>query len=219
MKSRLLEESYKELYPELELPQLKIKYSGRFRSYNAKIIRNGFYYELKLSNKWKNISEDIQKGLIQKLILRINKDSKQTMSIDLYEKFISKIGKYSERINSDPKLINLFNELNSNYFNNLIEQPNLKFGKNNLRKLGSYSYEEDLITISTVLKEEPLLMKYVLYHEILHKKHGIKKGRKRNTYHSKKFREEEKKFEDPEVEQKLRKFLRKKSFFRLFSMD
>jgi len=219
MNSRFLKESYKELYPEMEMPKSEITYSGRFRSYNAKITRIGWIYELKLSNKWKNISEEIQKGLVQKLILKINKDTKKTLSIDLYDKFISKIGKYSERITSHPKLIKMFNELNNTYFNSLMEQPNLKFGKNNLRKLGSYSYEEDLVTISSILKKEHNLIKYVLYHELLHKKHGMKKGEKRNTYHSKKFREEEKKFEDPEIEKKLRKFLRKKNFFRLFSMD
>ncbi len=219
MKFKFLEESYKELYPEMETPKLSIKYSGRFRNYNAKIIRNGWNYELKLSNKWKNISEEIQKGLIQKLILKINKDTKKTLSIDLYNKFISKIGKYSERINSDNELIKLFHELNETYFHNLMEQPNLKFGKNNLRKLGSYSYEEDLVIISSLLKKETNLIKYVLYHELLHKKHGVKKGNKRNTYHSKKFKDEEKKFEDPEIEKKLRKYLRKKSFFRIFSMD
>jgi predicted metal-dependent hydrolase len=219
MKYRILEESYEELYPEMELPKLKIEYSGRFRSYNAKIIRSGSNYELKLSNKWKNISEHIQKGLIQKLILKINNDNKNTLSIELYNKFISKIGKYSERIDSDPLLKTLFDELNEYYFMGLMEQPNLKFGGRNLRKLGSYSYEEDLVTISSILKEEYQLLKYVVYHELLHKKHGIKKGKKRNMYHSKKFREEEKKFEDQKIEKKLKKYLKRKSFFNIFSMN
>ncbi|MBR9692917.1 M48 family metallopeptidase [Candidatus Woesearchaeota archaeon] len=80
-----------------------------------------------------------------------------------------------------------------------------------MTKLGHYEYATDTISISTALKEAPELLDYVLYHEMLHKKHKFTESKGGNTRsHTKAFRDEEKKYrlaDGGEPEKRLATFL------------
>jgi hypothetical protein len=60
-----------------------------------------------------------------------------------------------------------------------------------------------------VLKKDPVLLDYVMYHEMLHKKFKYRNTGRRTIHHSRQFREEEKKFKEPNVEKRLKDFLKK----------
>ena len=106
--------------------------------------------------------------------------------------------------------------MNSEYLNGLILKPNLEWGGKNFRTLGTYDYNTDTIRISNLLKKDPFLLDYVMYHEMLHKKFKYKKTGKRTIHHSREFREWEKRYKDPEIEDKLNKFLRNEKFKKIF---
>ena len=87
--------------------------------------------------------------------------------------------------------------------------PNLKWGSNSLSKIGSYDFGTDTVTISTVLIGQPDLIDFVMYHELLHKKLKFRQKNGKSFHHTKEFKKREKEYKDPEIEQKLRRHLRK----------
>jgi hypothetical protein len=124
---------------------------------------------------------------------------------------------------SDPILEESFKRVNERYFYGLIEQPNLSWGSDSIRKLGSYDYQSDEITISLMFKNTPLeILDYIMYHEMLHKKHKFHNKSGRNYHHTTRFKTDEKAFENSQqVEKEIAKICRKaritkKRFFLFF---
>ncbi len=221
--SELALRAYKELYPDKRhVPKLKLRYSAKFSDFNGNVSMTkqfGVYTELlfSLSRKFQDTSEDIQMGIIQHLINRVHKTKIKTMEQDLYNNFIKHLTRYAERKESDPLLIELFNELNEEYFFGLMDQPNLVFGQASTTTLGHYNFSKDLVTASTVLKADRELLKFVVYHELLHKKHKFKTSESgRSQYHTTAFRKDEKAYAVKDIESQLSKFLAKKKLKNYF---
>lgn len=208
----LAEKAFKMLYPDRDFNyDVSLRYSGRFKPYNANagICRNKLAFNL--SKKWKGVSDDIIIGLIQNLFLRLFKDNKKTVNIDLYNIFIKKLHLAIPKTRTDPILEESFNRVNGRYFYSIIEQPNLKWGLNALRTLGSYEYQTDTITVSSIFRNAPLvLLDYIMHHEMLHKKHKFNIKGRRSYHHTSVFKKDEKSFEEQEmIEKELKKFCRK----------
>jgi len=214
----LATDAFSGLYPD-EVPthEFKIKYSAKFNLYNANVYYNNQKMEFRLSKNWKEIGRDIKIGLLQTLMLKVFDDKIKTMNIDLYNIFLKKVHIAIPKDNVDPILESSFNRINEKYFDGIIEMPNLIFGKDSKRKVGSYEYGSDTITISNILRNQNELIDYVMFHEILHKKfkYNVKNGR--SYHHTKEFRLAEKKFENHlEMEKKLGNLLRtKKKWFEI----
>ncbi|MBC8500659.1 MAG: SprT-like domain-containing protein [Nanoarchaeota archaeon] len=213
----LAEKAYKELYPEKILDRkIELKYSRRFKSYNANVRYNPKKIIFSLSNDWKDVFGEIQIGLIQSLLLKIFKEKRKTINMELYDKFIKNIPKFSIPTNVDLVLEESFDRMNKKYFFDFLEKPNLVWGQESFRKLGSYEYATDTIIISKVLKGEKELLDYVMHHEMLHKKLKFNSKNGRNYHHTSEFKKREKEFEDKEIEKKLTAFLRKKRLRKAF---
>ncbi len=215
----LIKEAFTGLYPNKEFNyNERIKYSGKFNDYNANVKYTKTSLQFNLSKKWKSVSSEIKIGLIQSLLNKVFKTKINTTNIDLYEIFLKRVHYTIEKIHSNPILKESFNRVNEKYFYGLIERPNLKFGKNSFSKLGSYEYGSDTIVISNIFKNNPELLDYIMYHEVLHKKHKFKNKNGRNYHHTKEFKAKERQFEDLKIEEKLESFISKyriKKFFRL----
>jgi predicted metal-dependent hydrolase len=146
----------------------------------------------------------------------------QTQNMELYEIFLKKIHIAVPKTKSDPLLKESFERVNESYFYGLIEQTNLQWGKNSTSKLGSYEYGNDTITISSIFRNAPIeFLDYVMYHEMLHKKHKFHTKNGKSYHHTRKFKREEKRFRNQEDMEKrmhnfIRQFRRRKSFFGLF---
>lgn len=215
----MIKEAFKRLYPEKELDyNTKLVYSGRFKDYNANAAKSVTTITVKMSKKWKKISKDIQIGLIQSLLVKFFKDYKRTFNMDLYDNFIKNIHIAVEKRVPHEMLLESFNRVNDKYFNGLIEMPNLSWGRDCVRKLGSYDFQCDEIKISSIFREaDAELLDYVMYHEMLHKKHKYYTRSGRSYHHTAAFRKAEKEFEDQEeIEKRLAWLCRKKRTRRLF---
>ena len=213
MNENLAEKAHNDLYPERkEKRKLEINYSGRFKPFNANAKFDSKKIVFSLSKNWLEFSEDLRIGLIQHLLTKIIKQKhKDTFELDLYLKFIKNLPNYSKIDKTDPDLLESFTRINKEYFENELTTPNLEWGTNSINKLGHYDYTTNTILISVVLKEQQDLLDYVMFHEALHKKLGFKQtGKGRFIHHSKEFKEEEKKYKTKNIEQKLKKYLRKK---------
>ena len=213
--------AFKELWPEKDFNYVwTIKYSKAFSGYNANIKYTRTAFHFRFSHEWKDVSDDIKIGLIQSLLLKVFKESrKNTTYIDLYNLFLKNVHIGVEKTNIDPILSLSFDKVNDKYFAGMIEKPNLIWGNMNFSKLGTYEYGTDTITISQVLKTDESLMDYVVYHEMLHKKLKFSSNGSRNLHHSREFRNKEKEWEDKQVEEKLKQFLRRqktKKFFKFW---
>lgn len=208
----LTKKAFTELYPEKSyIYSSKIKYSGKFGDYNANIRKSAGMIEIGMSKKWKDIGEEIKIGLIQHLLMRMFKQKKSTLYTELYESFVKNLGKFTLVTKVDSVLKESFERLNSKYFNGMVEIPNMKFGQDSIRQLGVYNYHNDTITISSLLKEHPDIMEYVLYHELLHKKESFQTKNGQMRYHTTKFKDMERKYENwEEMENKIKKLVRKK---------
>lgn len=195
-----------------------VKYSGHFKGYNANAKYNSEKVEFNLSRDWRRIDDDIQIGLIQSLIVKILKlRRKKTTQMELYESFMKGLSKYAKKHTHDPELEESFHRVNEKMFNGLMDKPNLVFASESFRKLGSYEYSSDTINISTIFQdlpdEELRLLDYVVYHELLHKKHSFNVKNGRHQSHTTAFRNDEKKF-GATAEQELTNWLRRKKLKR-----
>ena len=166
-----------------------------------------------MSKKWKNVSEEIQSGLIQELLLKIFRLKKKTTNIDLYNLFMKNVHISVPKTKTDAILEESFNKVNEKYFFGLLERPNLVWGNFSLRKLGHYEYGSDTISISRVFRNSDMdILDYVMYHEMLHKKHKFNSKGMRNFHHTKEFKSSEKKFENSSLmEEKISRLVRKES--------
>jgi len=192
-----------------------LKYSGHFNNYNANVQYSRSHMQFNLSNNWKNIDEDIQIGLMQSLIIKIFKlKNISTSEMKLYESFMKGLSKYAKKHIYDPELELSFNRVNEKMLDGMMEKPNLMFGSESFHKLGSYEYGTDTIHMSRIFRNIPVndqkYLDYVIYHEMLHKKHtfNIKNGR--HQAHTTAFKNDERKFGMEESE--LNNWLRKKKY-------
>jgi len=209
---KLAEQAFNELFPEKNLQEytFKIKYTDKFKPYNANVrcTKNSFHFNL--SRKWKTVSKEIQIGLMQGLMLKLFKENKKTMNIDLYNSFMKNLHISIPKVINDAVLGESFNKVNEKYFFGLIEKPNLTW-HNSIRRLGSYEYGSDTISISKILTADEDLLDYVMYHEMLHKKHKFHNRNGRTFHHTREFRQIEKEFENSvEMEERIKGLVRQK---------
>ncbi|MGV8141042.1 MAG: hypothetical protein ACP5NW_01220 [Candidatus Woesearchaeota archaeon] len=200
--------------------RVSLKYSGHFSNYNANVKYTRSHIEFNLSRMWKDVDEDIQIGLIESLVIRMNKlKGISTSNMKLYETFMRGLSKYAKSDDHDPELEESFNRVNERFFNGMMEKPNLLFASESFRKLGSYEYSTNSIYISTIFQglpeDELRLLDYVMYHELLHKKHTFNVKNGRHQAHTAIFKKDEKKFSHEagiDMEKELNKWLRTKKY-------
>lgn len=94
----------------------------------------------------------------------------------------------------------LFDKLNEKYFRGALPKPKIGWSTRRWRsQLGIFDPALNQIAINAALDQPHVpeyVVAYVVYHEMLHRKHPIKLVRCRLEAHSPEFREEEKKFRD-----------------------
>lgn len=95
-------------------------------------------------------------------------------------------------------LLPLFHAINSEYFHGKLKAPRLKWsGKKATRRLGYYHPDSDTISISPFLDQKGIpsyVIEYVLYHEMLHKKLGLKEANSYRIAHTTQFKQLEHNF-------------------------
>jgi hypothetical protein len=92
----------------------------------------------------------------------------------------------------------IFARVNSSYFGGLMPKPTLTWNRTlTARKFGHYQPGRDTIMISITLDDPEVpafALDFVMYHELLHKKHGSMTVNGRRLSHSQAFRAEERQF-------------------------
>jgi hypothetical protein len=212
----IIRESYVRLFSSRTFPyKTNLYYNRRLSDFNANISLHGRILTVKMNLQWKNIDDEIKIGLIQSLLVKVfcKSKKKSTLNIELYNDFVKKIPDFFPKDKSDPHLEKVFHRVNDNLFGGTIEKTNLAWGTYSTRKLASYNFHNDTITVSKVFRESsPRVLDLLMYHEMLHKKYQFETSRKgRHNYHTSKFKKAESMFFDKdavekEIDQEIRKF-------------
>jgi hypothetical protein len=207
--SELVKRAWYEILPS-PCPPVLLEYSGRFSGHNARILYKKRFFEellhLKLSKTWQDVDESIQIGLIQVMLGKLFAKKliqKSTESMALYQTFMKKIESFAPTFTQDPLILEAFQRINARFFHDELAVPNLLWGSDSFRKFGSYTYQTDTIMLSTLLKSDQALLEYVLFHEMLHKKHKYymsKTGKK--MHHHTAFKTEENTYPNKELLEK-----------------
>ena len=225
MHEHLIQQAFKDLFPDKEFTYThSLNYSGRFNGFNANIKMRWNHIEINMSRQWETISDEIKIGLIQSLLAKIFRKKIITTNIDLYTKFLKNVHIALPKESESELLVDTFNKMNAQFFDGLLEQPSLRWGTFSTRKLGHYEYGSDTIVLSKHLENAPEeMLEYVLYHEMLHKKHKFSHKNGRSLHHSTAFRNDEAKFpRAEELDKEIGKYISKNmpkrsfSFFRFF---
>ncbi|MCI0391092.1 MAG: hypothetical protein MOB07_20285 [Acidobacteria bacterium] len=91
-----------------------------------------------------------------------------------------------------------FNRVNREYFDDQMAKPNLVWNRTlTMRKFGQYQPGRDTLMVSITLDDPQVPMyviDFVIYHELLHKKHGAMMVNGRRQVHSPGFRADERRF-------------------------
>jgi len=206
---KLAERAFKELYPDKELKHnLSLKYSAKFKAYNANVRVRGYELMFHMSKSWKSVSKEIQIGLMQELLVKVVKDKRTTHNMDLYNTFIKKVGSVAPKTKTDPLLEESFERVNERYFNGMMEKPNFVWHPPSNR-LGSYTYGSDTISMNDGLRTvDQNILDYVMYHEMLHKKYKFVSKNGRSYHHTSQFKRKEKEFDNQEMIERKIKTLR-----------
>lgn len=205
-----------------ERRKVSLKYSRRFSAHNANVKYSSSEIMFSLSHVWEEVSPEIQQGLIEHLLCRVYGEKRESINQDLYHSYMKNLSKFSRNDEKDPYLLERFYLINEKYFHGLMDAPNLKWGRSAYTKLGHYEYASDTVVISSIFSNAPSseqvqeLSDFVLYHEMLHKKHKYDHTKSRAVHHSKAFRADERKWHDKQIEQKLKWFVRKKRLKKAF---
>jgi len=190
----------------LDLPKITViitNYNGLYK-YKKNHLGN---IELQLSEGFIQADEKILQAVITMTLLGKNSQDKQlirnfgltekysnvTLELDLIADLDAEIpqGNYYD-------LERLFHPINQDYFAGKMSKPRLTWNKTlTHRKLGHYEPLRDRVVISRTLDNSQvpqIAVELVLYHELLHKYHGMKWVNGKCMVHTPEFRRSEKKF-------------------------
>jgi len=194
----LIEESFQRLFPSREFNyETEENYNRQLSDFNANISLKGNKITVKYNLHWKSVDDEIKIGLVQSLLLKLFKVRKSEidyshLNINLYNDFVKRIPDFCVKDKTDPLLEESFNRVNEKFFFGVVDQPNLTWGTYSIRKLASYNYHNDTVTVSKVftnVKQE--ILDYLMYHELLHKRLKFSYKGIRNSFHTKKFKQAE----------------------------
>ena len=205
MNSDVIREAYFRLFNEEPDFDLSFRFSRKFKDYNANVRKKESSILFSLSYSWRQVNDEILIGLIQHLLLRIlRRKAVKTRNVSLYLTFLQNLSLAAVKTVSDPLLLEMFNELNEAYFHNLMDSPSLEWGLSSKSVMANYDCKNDTITVNSLFRDAGReLLRYLIYHEMLHKKLKFKSSRSgKIIHHGPEFKRLERNFPNGEILEK-----------------
>jgi predicted metal-dependent hydrolase len=220
----LLQETYRELRPRAPLPDFDLRFYP-FANINNTIRLSEGRLKLRLSDLLEGAPEPVLKAIAHILIAKIYRKDIDPAHATRYRRYIAsrQMQERAQQVRQlrgrkrleSPKgeyydLESIFDELNLRFFHGLLGRPQLSWsGERARRLLGHYDPAHNVIIVSKVFDHRRVpryAVEYILYHEMLHLKHPITRGKSgRRMVHSKAFHEDEQLF--PQLDE-ARRFLK-----------
>lgn len=188
--------------------EIKIKYTRN--NLNISILKSS-YLEIRLGKRWKNINDTFVLGGIEMVMKKIYKNYPiDRNAVEMYTNFIKQLSDLETVTKQDPKLKKLYEELNEKFFKNELSDCNLIWKGNGRKVVAKYNFFTNTILVNEKFKNaDDEMLKYILYHEMLHKYLKFK-GLIKRKFHTETFKDLEKSYPNSEeLEKRIINFLRK----------
>jgi hypothetical protein len=204
---------HRQLKPRAPVPVLKLEYFPSVAANHSAVLEGGTL-RLRISDLFDDAPPEVLEALAGILLSRLYRRKVDLRHQQCYREYTlspqmldrsREVRRQRGRRGPRPgprgrvyDLDQLFGELNARYFGGRLKRPELSWTRQTTRSvLGSYEFDDDVIWISRTLDSERVpghVVRYILFHEMLHKKHGSRVEGSREIVHPPEFRQEERAF-------------------------
>ena len=222
--TELFHESYRELRPRSDIPELRVEFFSFANINNTIRLRDGKLL-VRISDLLEGAPEYVLRAIAHILLAKMYRKPVDRQHAVRYRGYVS--GRYMSQkahlvrqIRGRKQLFSpqghtydlesIFDDLNVRFFYGLLARPQITWSSERARnRLGHYDPAHNTIVVSRVF-DHPRVPKYaveyIVYHEMLHLKHPVKLRGSRRCVHPAEFQAEEKMF--PQLDQ-AKEFLRR----------
>jgi hypothetical protein len=210
--SKLFEETYRELRPRSEVPELRVEFFGFANINNTIRLREGKLL-VRVSDLLEGAPDYVLKAIAHILLAKMYRKAVDREQAARYRRYVSaqhmsrkahlvRQMRGRKRIQSAQgrtyDLDAIFEELNVRFFHGLLARPVMTWSSDHARnRLGHYDPAHNAIVVSRVFDQPRVprvVVEYIVYHEMLHLKHPVRMRGSRRCVHSAEFQAEEKLF-------------------------
>ena len=221
--SQVFEETYRELRPRSDVPELRVEFFGFANINNTIRLREGKLL-VRVSDLLEGAPDYVLKAIAHILLAKMYRRPVDRAHAARYRHYVSaqhmsrkahlvRQMRGRKRIHSAQgrayDLDAIFEELNTRFFHGLLARPRMTWsGEHARNRLGHYDPAHNAIVVSRVFDHPRLprvVVEYIVYHEMLHLKHPVRMRGSRRCVHSAEFQAEEQLF--PRLDE-AKRFLR-----------
>ena len=221
--SKVFEETYRELRPRSDVPELRVEFFGFANINNTIRLREGKLL-VRVSDLLEGAPDYVLKAIAHILLAKMYRRPVDRAHALRYRRYVSaqpmsrkahlvRQMRGRKRIHSAQghtyDLDAIFEELNTRFFHGLLARPRMTWsGEHARNRLGHYDPAHNAIVVSRVFdhpRVPRVVVEYIVYHEMLHLKHPVRMRGSRRCVHSAEFQAEEQLF--PQLDE-AKRFLR-----------
>ena len=203
---------FRTLKPRTPVPELRIEYC-RFANANSFIRLEGGRLHVRISDMLEGAPAPVTEALAYILLGKLYRKAVPRIYAHRYRLYLNRrdVRRQAHLVRqirgrkfiSGPQgthqnLEAAFEKLNTEFFDGLLGRPQLGWSRQPSRTmLGHFDPSHNAIIISRIFDvpgAEPLALRYVMFHEMLHLRYPVEHGGTRRCVHTKEFKEAEKKF-------------------------
>ncbi len=204
---------FRSVRPRMSIPQISV----RFREYanaNSRIRLEGGRLTVDISDVLQGAPAPIHEALAFILICKLYRKAPENGVLARYRRYLNRADirrtlhqvkqQRGRKAFRDPKgsvfdLREIFDDLNLKYFNGQIVQPQLGWSMRPSRTtLGHYDPSHNVIVLTSLLDSDSvpeLIVRFVMFHEMLHLCHPTQHKGSRRCVHTREFKMAERRFE------------------------
>ncbi|MFN7938897.1 MAG: M48 family peptidase [Bryobacteraceae bacterium] len=209
---RLYARVFQELRPRTKLSGVVVRYR-RLANASSSIQWKEGWLEAQLSDVFVGAPESVQEALAWILLSKLFRKEAPARHLDRYRRYLNRkeVVRSVEQLRRERgkkrilpakgsyfDLVELFEDLNLQFFHGLMARPELGWSPGRSRSiLGHYDAAHHTIVISSWLDGEEVprfVVEYVMYHEMLHLKFPEERNGARRCVHTEEFRKAEREY-------------------------
>lgn len=207
---------FRTLKPRTELPAIEVRFR-RYANANSRIRLEKGRLAVDISDLLEEAPAPIHEALACILISKLFRKAPETGVLARYRRYLNRADmrrrlqlakvERGRKAIGDPKgrhfdLCTIFEDLNLQYFHGLMARPQLGWSLRPSRTtLGHYDPPHNTIVLTNLFDRESvpeLLVRFVMFHEMLHLRYPTEHKGARRCVHTREFKEAERQFKDYE---------------------
>jgi predicted metal-dependent hydrolase len=212
--TEIFHESYRELRPQSEIPELRVEFFSFANINNTIRLREGKLL-VRISDLLEGAPEYVLKAIAHILLAKMYRKPVDREHAVRYRRYVSaqhmsRKAHLVRQMRGRKRIVSarghiydlesIFDELNARFFYGLMARPLLTWSSERSRnRLGHYDPAHNAIVISRVFDHQRVpkyVVEYIVFHEMLHLRHPVRLRGSRRCVHPPEFQAEENTFPD-----------------------